>query len=163
MKQYHLLFALSCLFACTPIDPDTPPLDECFFCTTVSPGPTPDLAEGVITQQNAGPKRAFEVSEASIVWLEANLYSLQYWFMSGDSLEIIIGEATDDFNYHFPKPTSENHILEIYFNEDFVTLKDAALSLQPRPEENGFHTVVNIHTELLGDWNGTVNRVPFLQ
>ena len=163
MKPIYLIITLSLAWSCVPTNEPTPIPAPCYFCDQVPIGGPSTEAVGEISQQNAGPKRNFQVEEAALFWLEDNVYALQYIFTTGDQLEIILAEATQDFNYHFPKPFSENQILEVFFNEAFLELKDAALSLQPRPEAGGFHTVVNIHTLDFGDWNGTVNRVPYIE
>ena len=161
MKKYLLNCLLATtILACTP---ENAPSPACHFCDLFPTGTDAAFAEGEITQQNAGPRQQYEVLEAAVTWIEDNVFSVKYFFHTNDSLEIVIAEATQDFNYHFPKPTDQNQILEVYFNEEFLELKDAALSLQPRPDEGGFHTVVNVHTLHFGDWNGTVNKVPFLE
>lgn len=163
MKHFLLAFFLFAIIACVPKEEPVVLPDNCYLCETIPQGGPATLAEGEISQQNAGPKRVFQVAEASIVWIENNVFSLKYWFTSEDCLELIIAEVNQDYNYHYPKPPSENQILEVYFNENFIELRDAALSLQPRPDDGGFHTVVNVHTLDFGDWNGTVNRVPYLE
>lgn len=160
MKYLYVILLILPFFAC---DPEGDPLDDCFLCEEFPFNPSVDLAEGEISVQNAGPKEVFQVDSASLQWLEENRYVLSYYFTSGDYLDIYIAEVTHDFNYHFPKPIEENQILEVYFDDELLDLDNAALSLQPRPSEGSFHTVVNIHTLNAGDWNGTVNKVPLVE
>ena len=161
MKTHHLLCLL--LIAGLSCTPGNDPSPICYFCDLFPQGVDAALAEGQITRQNAGPRQDYEVLEAAVTRMEGNVFSVKYFFLSGDCLEIVIAEATSDFNYHYPKGSDQNQILDVYFNDEWLELHDAALSLQPRPEEGGFHTVVNVHTVAVGDWNGTVNKVPFLE
>ena len=157
MRTILLIFLL--FYSCTPEVIQSP--EDCLFCDLI-PTVANDLAfdaDGMIMQQNAGPRRDHIVEAASILWLEGDVYSLEYLFTTGDRLEVILTKVTQDFNHHFPKPESENQILEVYWNDQLMELKDAALSIQPRADEGSFHTVANIHTLYDGDWNGTVNGV----
>ena len=122
-------------------------------------------AEGMIMNQNNGSvaRIDYQVDSAYIKYLQGNEYLMYYRFTSNDSLSLHITKVTQDFNYHYPKPAQENQILKVYFNQDSLPLDNAAISIQPREEYNGFHTVVNIHTNSFGQFNGTVNRVPFVE
>lgn len=122
-------------------------------------------AQGSIDQQNAGPKVTYTISKAFVVLSQNdnNLHVVRYKFTSGDSLDLIVTKRTSDYNYHFPGSEKENTLLSATFNNITLKLKESAVSIQPRPDEKKFHTVVNVHSLDLGDFNGTVNSVPLLR
>ncbi len=119
-------------------------------------------AVGSIDQQNSGPKKTYTVDYAYVKPIPNAQYRFMMHFTSQDSLQVIFAKATADYNYHYPKPVQENQLLYVVLNKDTLALKDAALSLQPRPNDNNFYTVSNLHTLKAGDFNGTVEKVPLL-
>lgn len=120
-------------------------------------------AEGTIDQQNAGPKATYTVESAYLTTLENGTHLLHYRFTSQDSLELFIGKRSEDYNYHSDATSDQNVLLRVTFNNSALVLKDGtAVSIQPRSDENRFHTVVNVHTVDKGDFNGTVNSVPLV-
>ena len=54
-----------------------------------------------------------------------------------------------------PQVSSENSIVKVLLNNQYLDLRDGSLSLQPK--QNGFHSVINLHSIQEGDFNGTVN------
>ena len=119
-------------------------------------------AEGTIDQQNAGPKVTYTVESAYLTTLENGSHLLHYRFTSEDSLELLIGKRSADYNYHSAATSDENILLSVSFNNTPLLLKESDVSIQPRSDENRFHTVVNVHTQEKGDFNGTVNSVPLV-
>ena len=88
MKYTYHLILLFIVLACTPMEEPLPLPDDCIFCGSIPDNGSADFAVGEISQQFESLKQIFEVSQASIVWIEDNVYSLKYWFLSGDCLEI---------------------------------------------------------------------------
>ena len=124
-------------------------------------------ATGTIDQQNArnsSGKKTYTVKEAYLADNDANTNLLRYIFTSNDTLNLIVTKRTQDYNYHFKGlvTTEQNEINYVIFNADTLELKESAVSVQPRADENRFHTVVNVHTLTFGDFNGTVNQVPYI-
>lgn len=119
-------------------------------------------AKGTIDQQNAGPKVTYTVESAYLTTLENGSHLLHYRFTSHDSLELVIGKRSADYNYHSVATSDENILLSVSFNNTPMPLKESDVSIQPRSDENRFHTVVNVHTQDKGDFNGTVNSVPLI-
>lgn len=119
-------------------------------------------AEGTIDQQNAGPKVTYTVESAYLTTLENGTHLLHYRFTSQDSLELLIGKRSADYNYHSDATSDQNVLLSVAFNNSAMALEGSAVSIQPRSDENRFHTVVNVHTLDKGDFNGTINGVPLV-
>lgn len=120
-------------------------------------------ALGSIDHQNAGPKVTYIIDTAYLKDLRhANQYQLMYKFTTADSLQLILTKVSSDYNYHYPKPNVENQLVYAIFNRDTLTLKESAVAVQPRPDVNSFTTVLNLHTEYAGDFNGTVDKVVLL-
>lgn len=158
-----IIFSIVFLLACG--DDDIGPSIPLSENITVSEFAVSGEAEGMIMNQNNGSvaRIDYEVDSAHIKSLGGNEYLVYYRFTTSDSMSIHITKATQDLNYHYPKPETENQILKVYFNQDSLDLDNAAISIQPREEYNGYHTVVNVHTNNMGQFNGTVNQVPFVQ
>jgi hypothetical protein len=119
-------------------------------------------ALGAIDQQNAGPKVTYTIDEAFVTPEHNGVYLVRYRFASHDSLDLIIVRRTTDYNYHSDKASAQNELSYAIFNQDTLTLNASAVSIQPRPDENRFSTVVNVHSTQHGDFNGTVNGVPLI-
>ncbi|MBT1705844.1 hypothetical protein [Chryseosolibacter indicus] len=160
LKFLTLALCIGLFTACNDDDDKSPSwgIDYSSPETTLS-------AQGSIDQQNAGPKVTFVVDEAYVVLSEddKNLHVVRYQFSSNDYLDLIIAKRTSDYNYHFPGSKNENTLVSAIYNGKALSLKESAVSIQPRPEEDSFHTVVNVHTNDAGDFNGTVNGVPLLK
>lgn len=119
--------------------------------------------EGEILWQNAGPRVVFVPDTAYIQETEEGIYRFQITFLEGDSLSLLIERGEWDYNYHFPDDTVVNKLISVIFNEDTLTLTESALSVQPIEIENSFLTITNVHTETMGDWNGTIKQVPLIK
>lgn len=119
-------------------------------------------AEGAIDQQNAGTKVTYTIESAYLTTLENGTHLLHYRFTSHDSLELLIGKRSADYNYHSDAVSDQNVLLSASFNNSPMALEGSSVSIQPRSDENRFHTVVNVHTLDKGDFNGTVNKVPLV-
>jgi len=119
-------------------------------------------ATGSIDRQNPG-KTTYTVREAFLVQGDKDSHILRYIFTSNDSLDLIIVKRTQDYNYHSVTAANDNLLASALFNGNALTMgSGAAVSIQPRPSENRFSTVVNVHTAELGDFNGTVEHVPYI-
>ncbi|WP_157558643.1 hypothetical protein [Microscilla marina] len=126
-----------------------------------------DLAEanqanGDITKQNDGPLVKYQVSTAYIQPLSGNTHVFKLYFTSQDSLTCYVEKLTQDFNYHSDAASGQNKLAMVVFNQDTLQLKSSAISIQPRTDQNKFHTVSNLHSQSKGDYNGTVNEVPLI-
>ena len=155
-----LLLFFNCSFS-----PEQMPLPSCELCHIIplSQAQTVEQVSGSIIQQNIEPRQIFKVEEGSIVWVDDQIYSLLFVLDNRDRLELMIARTTQDFNYHFPVSSGENQILEVYLNDEKLRLKGAVLSLQPKMDTKSFTAVINIHTQQLGDWNGTVRYIPIVE
>ncbi|OJJ15711.1 hypothetical protein BKI52_38160 [marine bacterium AO1-C] len=120
-------------------------------------------ATGEITNQNNGPLVKYQVASSLIYKGEGNLHIFKLRFTTQDSLTCYIEKKTQDFNYHSDAASDQNKLHMVVFNLDTLQLKPSAISIQPRQDENKFHTVSNIHSQAKGDFNGTVNGVPLIQ
>jgi len=120
-------------------------------------------ATGEITNQNNGPLVKYQVASSLIYKGEGSLYIFKLRFTTQDSLTCYIEKKTQDFNYHSDAADDQNKLHMVIFNQDTLQLKPSAISIQPRQDENKFHTVSNIHSQTKGDFNGTVNGVPLIQ
>ncbi|WP_298317123.1 hypothetical protein [uncultured Aquimarina sp.] len=119
------------------------------------------VSYGEIQNQN-GPygRQIYLVTQAQLESNRVGSESVTYVLDSGDVLELIIVTANlQDFNYHSYSDNCEcsqkNRILEVLLNDQKISLRDGSLSLQPK--ENGFHSVINLHSKFEGDFNGTIN------
>ena len=117
---------------------------------------------GEIQNQN-GPvgRQVYAVINAQLNTLRNGVEIVQYEFNTGDILELFITTAnTNDYNYHsYPddcRCDNNNRIIKVLLNGQYLDLRDGSLSLQPRNNAN-FHSVVNLHSQYEGDFNGTVN------
>ncbi len=118
-------------------------------------------ATGSIDRQNPG-KTTYTVKEAFLVEADNGAHILRYIFTSNDSLDLVVVKRTQDYNYHAVTDASQNVLAYAILNGDTLSLgTGAAVAIQPRPSENRFNTVVNVHTEI-GDFNGTVEHVPYI-
>ncbi len=119
-------------------------------------------ASGEIVNQNNGPLVRYEVSSSLIYPGEGSLHIFKLRFTSQDSLTCYIEKKTQDLNYHSDATENQNKLHMVVFNQDTLQLKPSAISIQPRQNEDKFHTISNIHSEAKGDFNGTVNGVPLV-
>ncbi len=119
-------------------------------------------SEGQIVNQNNGPLKAYQVDSAFVQGYQDNQHIFKLYFNTSDSLFLVITKSDQDFNYHSDAEPSQNRILHAVFNRDTLEMLPSAVSIQPRPEYNGFHTVTNLHTVSTGTFNGTVNEVPLI-
>lgn len=119
--------------------------------------------EGNIINQNNGPLVNYQVATSYIRPLNGNTHIFKFYFTSKDSLTCYVEKITKDFNYHSDATDGQNKLSLVVFNQDTLQLKSSAISIQPRQEENKFHTVSNIHSQSKGDFNGTVNKVPLVK
>ena len=117
---------------------------------------------GEIQNQN-GPvgRQIYTVVDAQLKTLNNGVEVVNYTFNSGDILELFMTTInTNDYNYHsYPDTCScdtNNKIIKVLFNGQYLDLKDGSLSLQPSNHSN-FHSVVNLHSQYEGDFNGSVN------
>ncbi|WP_108804353.1 hypothetical protein [Aquimarina sp. Aq107] len=137
--------------------PSAPVIHNCdHLCTH-----NENVSYGEIQNQN-GPfgRQIYQVTRARLESNPVGSESVIYFLDSGDVLELIIVAANlQDFNYHSYEDncdcSQQNRILEVLLNNQQIQLRDGSLSLQPK--RNGFHSVINLHTEFEGDFNGTVN------
>ena len=121
-------------------------------------------ALGSLDKQNSGPKVTYIVDTAYLRHLkQAYTYQVMYKFTTPDSLQLVLVKVTSDYNYHYPKPGTENQLLYAIFNRDTLDLKESALSVQPRSDGGSFTTVINLHTNNAGDFNGTIDKVVLIQ
>ncbi|MHA7057312.1 hypothetical protein ACWGOQ_0008850 [Aquimarina sp. M1] len=115
---------------------------------------------GEIQNQN-GPygRQIYNVVQARLSGYQNGLEKVIYRLNSGDILELIIATANEnDYNYHNYSNcecSQNNRIIEVLLNGQYIPLRDGSLSLQPR--NGGFHSVINLHSQNEGDFNGTVN------
>jgi hypothetical protein len=119
-------------------------------------------AMGTIDQQNAGPKVTYTVDKAFVASEHNGVYLVRYKFTSNDSLDLVIVRRTTDYNYHSDNGAVQNQLSYAIFDQDTLELEPSAVSIQPRPAEDRFETVINVHTVARGDFNGTVNGVPLI-
>ncbi len=117
---------------------------------------------GEIQNQNGsyGNER-YSVLDAHITLLQNREEIITYELDSGDVLELFIVTINpNDYNYHTYSNSyscnKNNHITKVVLNGKFLDLRNGSLSLQPRGN-NGFHSVLNIHSVYEGDFNGSVN------
>lgn len=116
---------------------------------------------GEIQNQNGpGGRYIYAVQQAQLTPLNNGEEVVTYQLNSGDILELFIITAnTNDYNYHsYADNCSCNHnnrITKVLLNGQYLPLRDGSLSLQPK--NNGFHSVINLHSIHEGDFNGTVN------
>ncbi|WP_299180500.1 hypothetical protein [uncultured Aquimarina sp.] len=137
--------------------PSVPVIHNCdHLCTH-----NENVSYGEIQNQN-GPfgRQIYQVTRARLESSPVGSESVIYLLDSGDVLELIIVTANlQDFNYHNYGDTCDcsqkNRIVKVLLNNQQIQLRDGSLSLQPK--RNGFHSVINLHTEFEGDFNGTVN------
>ncbi|SEK41547.1 hypothetical protein SAMN04487910_0473 [Aquimarina amphilecti] len=120
-----------------------------------------NVSYGEIQNQN-GPygRQIYQVTQARLESNSLGSESVIYQLNSGDVLELIVVTANiQDFNYHNYGENcdclQQNRIVKVLLNHQQIQLRDGSLSLQPKG--NGFHSVINLHTEFEGDFNGTVN------
>ena len=159
MRSFLLATVLSVLFfaACDNVDNLADPLGIGY-----SDPATALTASGSIDQQNAGPLVTYTVDEAAVLPLGSGEYVVRYKFTSGDSLRLVVVSRTKDYNYHSDITAAQNELSYAIFNRDTLELKSSAVAIQPKPDQNRFSTVVNVHTVAHGDFNGTVNSVPMV-
>lgn len=124
---------------------------------------TTAYVQGAIEQQNAGPKIIYIVNEGSLRPAQEDQHTISLKFENGESLQLLVSKKTMDNNYHYPGYESENRLLSVTFNGVPLELKESALSIQPRLEENKLHIITNLHTVSAGDFNGTLSRIPLLK
>ena len=119
-----------------------------------------DISYGEIRNQN-GPYglQDYYVQEAYLQTFQDGLENVVYYLDSGDVLELVIATANpQDYNYHIYNNSNcnqNNKIVKVLLNNKYLDLRDGSLSLQPK--QNGFHSVINLHSIHEGDFNGTVN------
>lgn len=119
-----------------------------------------NVSYGEIRNQN-GPYglQDYYVQEAQIQPLQNGLENVIYYLDSGDVLELVIATANpQDYNYHIYNNcecSNNNKIVKVLLNSQYLDLRDGSLSLQPK--QNGFHSVINLHSMHEGDFNGTIN------
>ena len=126
---------------------------------------TSSWAEGGLIHQNyRGTAKYLSVNNAYLTATENEGSYLLYLNFVADSLEIKIVKRTMDLNYHFLPDSSltSNEIELIKHNGTDLALSSAALSLQPVLGENTLTAVINIQSENLGDFNGTVENIPLI-
>ena len=143
--------------ACDNVDNNADPLGIGF-----SEPATGLTATGTLDQQNAGPKVTYTVDEASVFPTGNGIYVLRYKFTSRDSLDLVVTRRTTDYNYNSDNAIAKNQLTHVIFNKDTLELGTSAVAIQPKPDQNRFSTVVNVHTVANGDFNGTVNGVPLI-
>jgi len=118
------------------------------------------ISFGEIQNQN-GPygRQIYQVVDAALASFHNGLETITYHLNSGDVLELVIATAnSNDYNYHSYDNCSceeNNRIIKVVLNNQQIALRDGSVSLQPKA--NGFHSVLNLHTQFEGDFNGTVN------
>ena len=104
--------------------------------------------------------QVYKIRNAQLLPLRNGLETVIYQLDSGDVLELVIATAnSQDYNYHFSKHqqySNNNKIVKVLLNNNYLDLRDGSLSLQPTGQQ-GFHSVVNLHSVYEGDFNGTVN------
>ncbi|MGY3794745.1 hypothetical protein [uncultured Aquimarina sp.] len=129
----------------------------------ISRAPKPvyeNISFGEIQNQN-GPygRQIYQVTDAQLESYNGGEERLIYALDSGDILEILLITANpQDYNYHSYNScecSENNRIAEVILNNQPIELRDGSVSLQPR--QNGFHSVINLHSRFEGDFNGTVN------
>ncbi|WP_299458354.1 hypothetical protein [uncultured Microscilla sp.] len=155
-----VLWAMLCLISCKKKETTTPVATNWAISTS-------DLAEanqanGEITKQNDGPLVKYQVATAYIQPISGNTHVFKLHFTSQDSLTCYVEKLTQDFNYHSDATSGQNKLTMVVFNQDTLQLKSSAISIQPRTDQNKFHTVSNLHSQSKGDYNGTVNEVPLI-
>jgi len=115
---------------------------------------------GEIRNQN-GPYglQVYHVQDARLETIHNGLENVVYYLDSGDVLELTIATANpQDYNYHIYNNcecSNQNKIVKVLLNNQYLPLRDGSLSLQPR--QQGFHSVINLHSRSEGDFNGTIN------
>lgn len=124
---------------------------------------TTAFVQGAIEQQNAGPKTIYIVTEGSLRPAPEEQHTIYLKFENGESLQLLVTKKTADNNYHHPGNAGENQLLSAIFNGVPLDLKESAISIQPRLEDNKLNVVTNVHTIDAGDFNGTLSRVPLLK
>ena len=124
---------------------------------------TTTFVQGAIEQQNAGPKTVYIVNEGALRPDQDDRHTISLKFENGESLQLLVTKKTVNSNYHYPGQESENQLLSAIFNGEPLELKESAISIQPRLEENKLHVITNVHTLNAGDFNGTLSRIPLLK
>ncbi len=118
------------------------------------------MVEGNIVNQNNGPKKTYLIDSAFVTeTTPESIAYLYYDFQGEDSLTLTLWRVTSDYNYHTPVDSSQNSILFAELNGDTLEMIPSAVSIQPRPEFNAYHVVLNLHTVANGDFNGTADSV----
>ncbi|GAA3520647.1 hypothetical protein GCM10022393_38600 [Aquimarina addita] len=116
---------------------------------------------GKIQNQNGSQGNyVFHVTNALLEDVSGHKEKIIYYLDTNEILELIIStQNPDDYNYHFVRNMNRyqgNVILAVLLNGQEIALNNGSLSLQPLVNK-GFHSVINLHTEQEGSFNGTVN------